>query len=64
MRTSNYRYTYIDILTWNIEGLKKYTHDVSLKGYFEQFDIIGLLESWSNFQGESDSFLQDYTCFD
>ena len=38
MRTSNYRYTYIDILTRNIEGLKKYTHDVSLKGYFEQFD--------------------------
>ena len=39
-------------------------YDVSLKGYFEQFDIIGLLESWSNFQGEFDSFLQDYTCFD
>ena len=51
-------------MTWNIEGLKKYTHDGSLKGYFEQFDIIGLLESWSNFQGEFDSFLQDYTCFD
>ena len=51
-------------MTWNIEGLKKYTNDALLKGYFRQFDVIGLLESWSNFQGEFDFFLQDYTCFD
>ena len=64
VRTSNYRYTCINILTWNIEGLKKYTNDALLKGYFRQFDVMGLLESWSNFQGDFDFFLQDYTCFD
>ena len=64
MYTSNNRYTYLNLLTWNIEGLKKYINDPTLKDYFYQFDVVGLEESLADFQGEFDSFLQDYTCFD
>ena len=64
MYTSNNRYTDLNLLTWNIEGLKKYINDSTLKDYFYQFDVVGLEETWADFQGEFDSFLHDYTCFD
>ena len=52
------------ILTWNIEGLKKYSNDLSMKEYFCDFDIVGLCETWSDYQGEFSTFLSDYTCHD
>ena len=32
--------------------------------YLKQFDIIGLVETWSSFNGEFDSFLSGYCHFD
>ena len=56
MYTSNNRYTDLNLLTWNIEGLKKYINDSALKDYFYQFDVVGLEETWADFQGEFDLF--------
>ena len=35
----------VKILTWNIEGLQKYTDDVELKKYLQTFDIISMVET-------------------
>ena len=32
--------------------------------FLKQFDIIGLVETWSSFNGEFDSFLSGYCHFD
>ena len=52
------------ILTWNIEGLKKYDNDVDLKKYLQSFDIISLVETWGDFVGEFSNFLPSFTAFE
>ena len=51
---------FVNILSWNIEGLLKYQDNVELKQYFLKFDIVSFCET----SGESDNFLSSYTLFD
>lgn len=55
---------FVNILTWNIEGLHKYQDNMDLKLYFMKFDIVALCETWCNFAGEFDNFLSSYISFD
>lgn len=55
---------YINILTWNIEGLQKYNDDLDMKTILQSFDIISLIETLSNFIGEFSNFLHSYTAFE
>ena len=52
------------ILTWNIEGLQKYTDDVELKNYLQTFDIVSLVETWGNHVGEFSNFLSSFTTYE
>lgn len=61
MNTNERTFSYI---TWNIQGLLKYTHDSYLKRYLEQFDFICLCETWARYTGEFDNFLPNYVHFD
>ncbi len=44
--------------------LKKHIQNSNLIQYLKTFDIIGLNETWSDYKGEFDTFLHDYSCFD
>ena len=55
---------FVNILTWNIEGLHKYQDNTDLKNYFMKFDIVALCETWGNFVGDFDNFLRSYLSFD
>ena len=53
----------IDLCLWNVNGLTQdKLHDHILGKYFSQFDIIILLETWSD--GEGNYELYDYKYFD
>lgn len=54
----------MNFISWNIQGLKKYTNGVNLKTFLSQFDIICLCETWSRFTSEFDNFLPGYIHFD
>ncbi len=54
----------LNILSWNIHGLKKLIDDLQFLQYLQCFDIIGLVETWSDFKGEFDHLLEHYTHFD
>ena len=45
-----------NVITWNIEGLRKYHGDVDFKNYLQKFDIISLVETFGNFVGEFNGF--------
>lgn len=51
-------------MTWNIQGLRKHSDSVQLKQFLQTFDIVGLVETWSDFSGEFDSFLDNYKHYD
>lgn len=44
--------------------MHKYINDCEFKRYLNQFDIIGLVETWCNFKGEFDSFMNIFCHFD
>ena len=52
------------ITSWNIQGLNKYEDCKDNKTFLLQFDIIHLCETWANYIGEFDSFLNQYVHFD
>ena len=54
----------MNVLSWNVNGLGKFRNNVYVKQYLNKFDVIGLLETWSNFNSEFDNFLEQYTHFD
>ena len=56
--------TDVNILTWNIEGLYKYSSNENFKNYLKQFNIMALVETWSNLKGEFNDFLSGYTQYD
>ena len=41
-------YKYLNIVTWNICGLKEYDGDLNVNSYIHTFDIIGLVETWED----------------
>ena len=45
-------------------GLRKLTDDSNFTNYLQSFDIIGLIETWSDCSKEFDNLLDNYTCFD
>ena len=51
-------------MTWNIGGLRKHLENGSLIQYLCSFDIIGLVETWSENTGEFERFLPGFTHFD
>ena len=55
---------FVNILSWNIEGLHKYQDDGELKQYLSKFDIVFLCETWSYYVGKFGNFLNSYTLFD
>ena len=55
---------FVNILSWNIEGLHKYQDDGELKQYLSKFDIVFLCETWSYYVGVFGNFLNSYTLFD
>lgn len=57
-------YKLLNFISWNIQGLNKYTNGVNLKTFLSQFDIICLCETWSRFTSEFDNFLPGYIHFD
>ena len=59
-----HNYLNVNILSWNISGLKKHCDSIELKKYFENFDVLNLSETWSDFKGEFDNFFNGYYCFD
>ena len=58
--TRDFVTSYINIVTWNVNGLSKLNDDQSVKNYLKTFDIIGIVETWGNFKNEFDSFLTDF----
>ena len=54
----------VNVITWNIEGLRKYHGDVDFKNYLQKFDIISLVETFGNFVGEFNGFLSGYSVFE
>lgn len=53
----------LKILTWNINGLKQKTQDENLKDYLQQYDIIGLQETWSEDKHDFSTWLPGYKMF-
>lgn len=45
-------------------GLRKLIDDLNFINYLRAFDIIGLIETWGNYNMEFESLLDNYTCFD
>jgi len=48
---------YLNVLTLNIAGLDKHSYDISVIDFLKQFEIIGLVETWSNVNGEFNVFV-------
>ena len=46
----------VNVITRNIEGLRKHQGDVDFKNYLQTFDIISLVETFGNFVRESNGF--------
>ena len=57
-------YVNINILSWNIAGLRKYLDSVSFKHLLNDYDIIGIVDTWSDRLGEFSNLMDNYTMFD